>query len=229
LATFVQRPIDPASAHDLQALPHADVQHTPWAQKLELHSLPIEQNAPIGFNPHERPVQNSPAAQLASTVHASKQRLPLHANGAQASEGDVAHVPVALHVPSGLNTPALHCSGAHTVPGRNRRQALAPSHFPSVPQVEGACAAHRPCGSSPPAGTAVHVPIEAGSLQLRQTPSQAPSQQMPSAQNPLRHSLAAEQVRPFGFLPQLPFWQLLPDTQSSSLVHALTQAPAAQR
>ena len=208
---------------------HADVQQTPCAHMPEPHSVPIEQNAPIGFGPHEPPVQNVPATQFASAVQASKQRLPLHANGAHASDVDAAQEPVASQVASGVNTPALQRSGAQTVPTRKRRQPLAPSHLPSVPQVDGSCAAHCLRGSSPPAGTGVQTPDDDGRLQLLQVPSQALSQHTPSTQKLLRHSLAAPQMSPIGFLPQLPLTHALPETQSMSLVHALMHAPSAQR
>jgi hypothetical protein len=43
------------------------------------------------------------------------------------------------------------------------------------------------------------MPSEVDSAQLRQLPEQAVAQQTPSAQKPLRHSLAAEQGCPSGF------------------------------
>jgi hypothetical protein len=85
------------------------------------------------------------------------------------------------------------------------------------------------CGSSPPAGTGVHVPSDDGNLQLRHAPVHALSQHTPSAQKLLRHSLAAPHGNPPGFLPQLPATHALPATQSASVVQRLLQAPSAQR
>jgi hypothetical protein len=136
-ATFAHTPIDPASAQDLHDVLHAVVQHTPCAQMPEPHSEPSEQKAPIGFTPHVRLVQKVPASQFASAVQASKQRLPLQAKGEQAIEGGAEHRPVASQVASGVNTPAVQLSDAQLVPTRCFRQPFAPSHLPSVPQVEG--------------------------------------------------------------------------------------------
>jgi hypothetical protein len=64
-------------------------------------------------------------------------------------------------------------SAAQTVPGRQWRQPPAPSHLPSVPQVEAAWVAHMLRGSSPPFATGVQVPSAAGSAQLRHAPAHA--------------------------------------------------------
>ena len=41
---------------------HALLQHTPWAQKPDLHSVPRPQIAPGGLRPQEAPVQTFPVA-----------------------------------------------------------------------------------------------------------------------------------------------------------------------
>jgi hypothetical protein len=85
-------------------------------------------------------------------------------------------------------------------------------------------------GSAAPFGTGVQRPIDDGSAQLRQAPPHAPSQQTPSTQKLLMHSLAAAHGWPFGLAPQLPFAsQIWPSTQSASLVHLGMQAPSRQR
>ena len=53
VGTLTQRPIVPATAHDWHMPVQAVPQQTPWAQKLETHSPPLEQEAPISFLPHE--------------------------------------------------------------------------------------------------------------------------------------------------------------------------------
>jgi hypothetical protein len=45
----------------------------------------------------------------------------------------------------------------------------------------------------------------------------------------LAQSPAAVQGWPFVFLPQLPFWQAIPATQSLSLAQRFTQAPSRHR
>ncbi len=75
----------------------------------------------------------------------------------------------------------------------------------------------------------MQVPGAVDSAQLRQLPVQAESQQTPSTQKPLAHSPAPPHDCPFGFRPQLPFWQDWPATQSASVVQWLMQAPPEQR
>src|SRR3982751_2774213 len=79
--TFVQAPIVPVSAHDLQALVQAVAQQTPCAQLLDRHSDRSEQKAPFAFFPQELLTQTLPGEQLPSAVQLPKHLLPLHANG----------------------------------------------------------------------------------------------------------------------------------------------------
>jgi hypothetical protein len=227
--TFVQTPMVPDSAHDLQALAQAVAQQTPCAQFPDAHSARSEQNAPGGFNPQELPTQTLPGAQLASTAQAPKHLLPLQANGTQEMSSGATQVPVALQVDSGVYLLFSQRSGAQTVPVRYRRQPPAPSHFPSVPQVDGAWVGHMLRRSSRPAAIGMQVPSADGSAQDRHGPTHAWSQQTPSTQWLLAQSAAAAHGWPRLFLPQLPFWQAMPATQSLSLVQRLMQAPSAQR
>jgi hypothetical protein len=71
-ATAVQRPIDPAMAHDWQVPVQAVVQQTPCSQLLDWHSGSAEQKAPIGFLPQELLVQTLPVEQLPLPVQAWK-------------------------------------------------------------------------------------------------------------------------------------------------------------
>jgi hypothetical protein len=137
------------------------------------------------------------------------------------------HVPVALQVDSGVYVLLAQRSGAQTVPGRCRRQPPAPSHFPSVPQVDAGWVEHMFRVSSSPFATGRHEPRVAASAQLRQGPAQAWSQQTESTQWLLAQSTAAAQGWPFDFLPQLPLWQTRPATQSLSLAQRLMHAPSA--
>lgn len=67
----------PASAQDWQAPAQAVAQHTPCAQLLDWHSDLFEQNAPLGFNPHELTLHTLPGEQLPLTVQPVKHRAPL--------------------------------------------------------------------------------------------------------------------------------------------------------
>jgi hypothetical protein len=77
VGTAVQLPRLPDSAHDSQALAQADTQQTPCAQLLDWHSDLVEQNAPLGFSPHELLVQTLPVEQSVPSAQAAKQRAPL--------------------------------------------------------------------------------------------------------------------------------------------------------
>lgn len=58
--TALHRPSDPGKSQDMQALVHAALQHTPWAQKLDLHSVPALHSAPLGLRPQEELTQKVP-------------------------------------------------------------------------------------------------------------------------------------------------------------------------
>jgi hypothetical protein len=99
VATFEQIPIEVASAHERHVPPQAVAQQTPCAQKLEAHSLPSEQKAPMGFLPHdELASQMLGATQSASVRHDEKQRPPLQAKGAHGSDGGATHWPAPSQV-----------------------------------------------------------------------------------------------------------------------------------
>jgi hypothetical protein len=121
--------------------------------------------------------------------------------------------------------PLTHFSSAHSVPLGYLWQPPAPSQVPSAPQDEACSSTQTPCGSLFPLGTGAQEPSEVDSAQLRQLPPQAVAQQTPSAQNPLPHSVPAEQGWPSDLGPQLPLTQACPETQSLSLAQWLTQAP----
>jgi hypothetical protein len=83
------------------------------------------------------------------------------------------------------------------------RQAPAPLQNPSVPQVDCAVIAHSASGSVPPV-TARQRPLGWPVLPIEQawqTPPQADSQQTPSTQLPLVHSLPSPQAEPFACCP----------------------------
>ena len=151
--TLVQVPIVPDSAHDRHALAQAVAQQTPCAQLPDMHSAPAEQNAPFGFRPHELPAHTLPDEQFASRVQAAE------ALAAVAGERDARDRRRARRTSRSRCrwTRACTCCSrsarrAQTVPGRCRRQPPAPSHFPSVPQVDAGWVAHILRGSSSPVG-----------------------------------------------------------------------------
>jgi hypothetical protein len=53
VGTSVHWPMVPLSAHERQAPVQAVAQQMPCAQKPEPHSPGLEQNAPVGFFPHD--------------------------------------------------------------------------------------------------------------------------------------------------------------------------------
>jgi hypothetical protein len=78
--TSRQRPIEPVSAHERHGPEQSAAQHTPCAHAPETHSLLSEQNAPVGFLPHELLASHVlGATQAASAVHEPQQRAPLQA------------------------------------------------------------------------------------------------------------------------------------------------------
>ena len=95
-------PIDDGSAHDLHELAQPVAQQTPCAQLPDAHSRLSAQKAPFGLRPQEFSLHTCPAAQLLSAVHATKQRVPLQANGAQALASGATHLPVALQAEGGV-------------------------------------------------------------------------------------------------------------------------------
>jgi hypothetical protein len=59
-ATAVQSPAVALRLQAMHAPEHALLQHTPWAQKPDLHSGPRPQTAPMGLRPQEAPVHTFP-------------------------------------------------------------------------------------------------------------------------------------------------------------------------
>jgi hypothetical protein len=101
--TFVQAPSVPVSAHDWHAPVQALSQQTPWAQKVEAHSVPAEHEAPPVLRPQELPLQTLGARQFAPVgVQAPKHAEPLQTYGLQGRESGATHWPVALQVEAGV-------------------------------------------------------------------------------------------------------------------------------
>jgi hypothetical protein len=110
-------------------------------------------------------------------------------------------------------------------PGAYSRQAPAPLHDPSVPQLFEPESAHWFNGSVL-AGTAVQTPRLPASAHDVQIPVQAPAQQTPCWHEPEAHSVPAAQSVPLTFLPQIVPLQTLPPEQSALVVQAVRHVPA---
>ena len=99
------------------------------------------------------------------------------------------HVPVPLQVLGGVYVATEHDWPTQIVPAEYNRQAPAPSHMPSFPQVEVASCAHSLSGSVP-AAIGKQEPFAPPVLvfeQAEQRPEHADSQQTPSTQKALAH------------------------------------------
>jgi len=131
-------------------------------------------------------------------------------------------VPVASQRPARCSAPALHESEPHTVFIAYLRQAPAPLHCPSSPQVATPSSAHWPSGSIP-SGTFLQVPSLPATAHDLQVPVQVVEQHLPCAQNVEKHSPSAPQLAPIGFLPQLPFTHVFGATHSVSFMHVVRQ------
>jgi hypothetical protein len=135
----------------------------------------------------------------------------------------IRQVPPPLQVRAGIDVPPLQAAPAQTVPLAYGRQAPAPSHVPSFPQLAAPSSAHWFSGSVP-AGTSMHWPSLPAIAHDRQVPLHAVEQQTPCAQNPEAQSPAVAHAAPGGFGPQLPFTQAAPPTQSALLAQSARQA-----
>jgi hypothetical protein len=152
--------------------------------------------------------------------------MPPQMKGEQARTAPVAHVPVPSQRETARSVAAMHIAGAQLVPATNLRQAPAPSHVPSVPQVVAPLSAHWPSGSWP-VGTIEQMPCVPARPHDRQMPLHSVLQQVPCSQMPELHSAAVVQAPPSGFLPQLVAMQVLGAVHSSSFEHTVWQAPFA--
>jgi hypothetical protein len=124
-------------------------------------------------------------------------------NGAQVCDCEGTHLPEALHVAAGVNSPSLQLGEPHDVPCGYFWHPPFPSHFPFVEQAAVPLSLQLWCGSSDPAATLVHLPGERAELQVRQAPVHEFSQHTPSTQKPDSHWLESGHDWPFLRLPQM--------------------------
>jgi hypothetical protein len=146
--------------------------------------------APSGFGPqlpftHFEPTQSLSEAQLAAQAPVVASQL----NGAQMTVGPAVQVPSPSQTRPPLTAAPSQDPRWQVVPSKNVRQAPAPSHVPSRPQVEGSAAGQTAAlRGAPPAGTNAQIPCDPAVLQDLHVSVQALLQQTPSTQNPLAQS-----------------------------------------
>ena len=224
LGTFEQVPSAVDSAHVLHVPLHAVSQQRPCAQNPELHSAAAVHVPPSGLSEHVVPLQMFGATQCASIEQLFLQMPAVvsHWNAMHDCIVAAAHAPAPSHSCGGLYVDPVHDAATHCVPLTCLRQAPAPLHVPSLPQVDAAAAGHWPVttGASP-AETGEHVP----ELHVMHVPVHAVLQHTPCTQKPDAQSeLTPDGHRPpMGILPQLMATHVLPVTHSLLVAHIVRQ------
>ena len=193
-----QVPRRPDCAQLTQGPVQAMLQQTPSAQNPEAHCDPALQMAPSGFGPqlpftHFDPTQSVSEAQVAAQAPVVESQV----KGAQMTVGPAVQVPWPSQTRPPLTAGPSQEPRWHIVPRTKLRQAPAPSHVPSRPQVEGSDAGQTlALRGAPPAGTNAQIPWDPALLQDLHVSVQALLQQTPSTQNPLAQSPPHPQAAP---------------------------------
>jgi hypothetical protein len=130
-----------------------------------------------------------------------------------------------LQVRAGVAVDPVHVGAAQVVAPEYGRQAPAPSHVPSLPQVVAPSSVHCDSGSAP-LGTSMHSPSLPAIAHDLHVPAHALLQQTPCAQNVDAQSVPAVQGAPGGLGPQLPLTQAAPATQSAAVVQLERHFPS---
>jgi hypothetical protein len=117
-ATAVHLPADDAKSQAMHASVQSELQHTPWAQWPDWHSLPVLHWPPFGIKPHDPFTQRFPLTHCWTVEHATKQLEPLQMKGLQVRDGGVTHWPDWLQVAAGVYAPWTQVSVPQTVPAR---------------------------------------------------------------------------------------------------------------
>jgi hypothetical protein len=115
-ATFMHDPTVPVRAHDWHVPVHAALQHTPWAQKPELHSVPAAQVAPMAFLPQLPALQTLGLLQSALVVQVVLHAPVPQANGSQLDVVAAWQVPVPLQVRAPVRVTPVQLAATHWVP-----------------------------------------------------------------------------------------------------------------
>jgi hypothetical protein len=198
---FTQSPTP--SGQVLSALHEEEPQQTPARQvRPGPHAPVFEQSVPFpGSGTQTEVAQAYPAAQSALVVQAVLQVLPPQPKPPHAL-GVSPHAPAPSQVPAWVSTPAVHAAAPHGVPEARGWQALlsVPSHASPHAVVGDAHGVREPCGAPT---TGRHLPTLPPTSHAAQASVHALSQQTPSTQKPVAHSLAEVQPTPC-FLAQVP-------------------------
>jgi hypothetical protein len=141
---------------------------------------------------------------------------------------EAGHTPEPLQTLAADAVPSLHVPARHSTPEPGKAQAsgVTPSHDPLQLVPSPAQGARPPCGAPL---TGVQVPALAGTSQASHWPLQSVSQQTPSTQKPLRHSVGPPHCAPGSlFGSQMPAEHQLSDAQSASVVQSPRQVVVPQ-
>ena len=233
LATLLQVPRLPVIAHDLHVPVQALLQQYPCAQKPESHSLGVVHAVPIGFSVQRLALQMFGATQSAAAVQLARQAdvRGSHVYAPHELVVAAAHTPAPLHTRADVAVDPVQERATHSVPLTCLRHAPAPSHVPSLPQVDAAAAGHcEATRGGSPTSIGLHVPTLPVSEHDWQVPVQAVLQQMLFTQCPDWQSVSNPDGHdpPIGILPQLMATQVLPVVQSVVAVHVVLHAPVPQ-
>jgi hypothetical protein len=162
---------------------------------------PDGQALPFGFSPAQVPPRHVfPAAQSAATEQDVLHLAPPQAYTPHEVATGAAQVPLPSHDETPVYLPALQDSGAQVFCVVALRQAPLPSQVPSRPQAVPSAWQSFPCMT--PDLTELHWPLPWPVLAAKHDvhlPVQPPSQQTPSTQFPVKHSLPIPQVLPRPF------------------------------
>lgn len=188
------------------APPQELLQQTPSTQWSDAHSLPFPegQEAPFILGPQLAFTHLRPATQFVSLAQVGKHWFVFgsHENGAHTVVAPTRQCPAPSQTLVPVTASPSQVPGTHTVPAWYVRHFPAPSQVPSRAQVAARAAGHwLATRGFLPEGISAHLPRDVGNPQDWQTPSQAESQQTPSAQFPLEHSPAQVQVCPLDLSP----------------------------
>jgi hypothetical protein len=134
-------------------------------------------------------------------------------------------VPMPSHDRGDDSVDPVQLAAPQLVPAAYLRQAPAPSHLPSVPQVVPPMSVHWVGGvGAVLTATGTQVPV----AHVMQFAAQPVLQQMPPSQYPETHSIAVVHVEPFVFCTQTLPTQLYPVTQSELAAQLVLQVVAPQ-
>jgi hypothetical protein len=168
--TLVQVPTLPVTEHDLQVPVQAELQQTPPTQNAELHSALAPQVAPSGFLPQLMLTHEFGDTQSLLVVQVVAQALlDPQTNGSHGEAVPGLHRPEPSQVPAEVSVEPVQVGA---------RQAPAPLHLPSSPQLKAAAIGHWLAVTGAwPMGMGVQVPSVPARLQATQAASQPVLQQ----------------------------------------------------